>query len=284
MPDLDMAAFGEFLKNCNSVEDLKRGSTEEFIDERVIAEWESAPSQASDASFSVAIADRLIGYIPKLTEPQHFVAAFVAAESLPRGDLRDHVLKLIAERANALLDAPATKGNATVEKYKKPSYKPDMDGLHNYLKSLGVPESRQPELAAKIDAFAKAEITGRTAAPKLSEADLAAFMTPQRVAALTADTPLSRLQIRYEKRLQEIVLPEDKIKDVKQARAANSLAQTYRNLVREQIKAGLKPQPQDKRVTEAQRLSVAFYREQKADHAPRRRGRPSSKVAMNALA
>ena len=56
---------------------------------------------------------------------------------------------------------------------------PDMDGLNSYLKSLGVPQSRQPELAAKIDAFAKAEITGREAAPaapQLSAADLAAFM------------------------------------------------------------------------------------------------------------
>jgi hypothetical protein len=178
-----------------------------------------------------------------------------------------------------------TETKARLENREKPPYKPDMDSLNNYLKSLGVAESRQPELAAKIDAFAKAEITGREAAPQLSEADLAAFMTPQQIAAVTADTPLGRLQVRYEKRLQEIVLPEDKIKDVKQARAAGLLGATFRNLVKQQIKAGLTPQPQDERVTKAQRLSVAFYREQKAGHGPpRRRGRPSSKVAMNALA
>jgi len=142
-----------------------------------------------------------------------------------------------------------------------------------------------PDERARLESMAARgrELTGRDAATQLSEADSAAFMTPQRVAMLTADTPLSRLQIRYEKRLQEIVLPEDKIKDVKEARAANSLAATYRNLVKQQIKAGLKPQPQDERVTKAQRLSVAFYREQKAAQAPRRRGRPP-KFAMNALA
>lgn len=196
---------------------------------------------------------------------------------------RGLVTDLIYAVWTLLRDARATKSKAPVENREKPAYKPDMDGLSNYLKSRGVPESLQPKLAAKLDAVVTAEITGREAAPQLSEGELGAFMTPQRVAALTADTPLGRLQVRYEKRLQEIVLPEDKIKDAKQARAAALLVATYRNLVKQQTKAGLKPQPQDERVTKAQRLRMAFYREQKAGHAPRRRGRPP-KFAMNALA
>ena len=63
------------------------------------------------------------------------------------------------------LEAPATKSKALVEKSRKPSYKPDMDGLNNYLKSQGVPEPLQPQLAAKIDRLVKAEISGRKDTP-----------------------------------------------------------------------------------------------------------------------
>jgi hypothetical protein len=74
-----------------------------------------------------------------------------------------------------------TKRNALVENRGKTFYKPDMDGLHNYLKSRGVPESLQPKLAAKLDALVTAEITGREAAPA---AALEAMTLKDRRAAL----------------------------------------------------------------------------------------------------
>jgi hypothetical protein len=95
-------------------------------------------------------------------------------EKLIRG-CNEQLGLLIDGRKAALREAPATNGKGLVDKYQKPSYKRGMDGLTDYLKSRGVPESLQPKLAAKLDALVTAEITGRTAAPKLSEADLAAF-------------------------------------------------------------------------------------------------------------
>jgi hypothetical protein len=68
-----------------------------------------------------------------------------------------------------------TNSKGPVEKYEKPAYKPDMDGLNNYLKSQGVPESIQPELAAKIDRLVKAEITGREAVPAAAPSFAAAL-------------------------------------------------------------------------------------------------------------
>jgi uncharacterized protein affecting Mg2+/Co2+ transport len=134
--------------------------------------------------------------------------------------------------------------------------------------------SNQGMVSAADIEEATAETTRPALPPKLS---------PQQVAALTADTPLARLQVRYEKRLREIVLPEDEIKDVEQARAAAALVVTYRNLVKQQTKEGIEPQPQDERVTKAQRLSVAFYRKKRKAHASPRRGRPP-KMAANSLA
>jgi hypothetical protein len=80
-------------------------------------------------------------------------------------------------RAMALLRNPyATASKAPVDNCENSSHNPGAMGLLNdYLKSQGVPQSVQPQLAAKIDALVKHEIAGREAAPKLSEADLAAF-------------------------------------------------------------------------------------------------------------
>lgn len=83
----------------------------------------------------------------------------------------------------------ATKGEGLVENPENTAYNAGMDSLKDYLKSLGVPQSRQPELAAKIDAFAKAEITGREAAPAAAPsfaAALEAMTLKERRAALDA--------------------------------------------------------------------------------------------------
>jgi tetratricopeptide (TPR) repeat protein len=147
--------------------------------------------------------------------------------------------------------------------------------LHDYLKSLGVPQSRQPELAAKIDAFAKAEITGREAAPvaeaatheasgakakpraKLNPRDLS---RPQ-VVAVIEDSTLGRLHRRYIELLERVARPQDGFKTVEQAREAARLSTTFDNLQARREKVGLKPLPKDDRVLEAKRLSVAFYRQ-----------------------
>ena len=84
-----------------------------------------------------------------------------------------------------------------------------------------------------------------------------------------ADSPLARLQFRYEKRLREYVPPEDGIKNLTQARAAGQLWSTYRNLVKIQRDLGLEPEPQSPVVTEAQNQRTAFYRQSKS--APSRR-------------
>jgi hypothetical protein len=99
------------------------------------------------------------------------------AERLPHNAAgRAELLRRVQEQGNPPLQDRFTDSEAPVDKYRKTSYKRGMDGLTDYLKSRGVPESLQPKLAAKLDAWVTAEITGRTAAPKLSEADLAAFM------------------------------------------------------------------------------------------------------------
>lgn len=241
---------------------------------RLLARTEGLPEEitATIAAAKKAVYAHNLNYAERLLK-----AANIGITAIPK---INNIHKLLAEclivisglqqeKRYDLLSQPRITGEKDVGHVQGP--------LHDYLKSRGVPESLQPKLAAKLDAVVTAEITGREPAPSL------AVMTPQQTAALTADTPLGRLQIRYEKRLREIVLPEDKIEDGKQARAAGSLAATYRNLVKQQTKLGLAPQPLDGRVLKAQRLTAAFYREQKAGHAPRPRGRPS-KVAMNALA
>jgi hypothetical protein len=64
----------------------------------------------------------------------------------------------------ALRETPATKGKAQVDKYGETSDNaPAMGLLHEYLKTLGVPDSRLPKLAAKIDALVKAEVAERAA-------------------------------------------------------------------------------------------------------------------------
>jgi len=65
-------------------------------------------------------------------------------------------------------EAPATNSQVIVENYGETSHSPpDMGHLHEYLKTLGVPESRLPEVAADVHAHAlklvKGEVTGRAA-------------------------------------------------------------------------------------------------------------------------
>jgi hypothetical protein len=96
-------------------------------------------------------------------------ALMSVAPCLPETE-RAAILREVLETATSpdpflrgVLDKYESK--ALVENREKPPYNPAMALLNNYLKSLGVAESRQPELAAKIDAFARAEITGHEAAP-----------------------------------------------------------------------------------------------------------------------
>jgi len=222
-------------------------------------------------------------------------------EKLIRG-CNEQLGLLIDGRKAALREAPATNSNAPVDKYRKPSYskpmldRPDIGGAASEQE-----QSQFVQLARKIGFAAAGKLLVGAAPPEEQRALITGMaacareatspepptsrvaMTPQQLAELTADTPLGRLQARYEKRLREIDLPNDKITNAEQVRAAATLVTTYKNLVKQQAKLGLARQPQDERVLRAQRLSVSFYREQKAGHTPRRRGRPP-KFPMNALA
>jgi hypothetical protein len=219
--------------------------------------------------------------------------------------VRGVVLEFAAYKkpAPALREAPATKGEAKVDKSDETSYnKLMLDQPNNGGAELEQKQSQLVQLARDIGFAATGKLLVGAASPeeqralKTGMAECArevtspepppspVVMTPQQqLAELTVDTTLGRLQVRYEKRLRKIDLPNDKITNVEQARAARSLVVTYRNLVEQQTKLGLAPQPQDEKVLKAQRLSVAFYREQKAGPTPRRRGRPP-KFPMNALA
>jgi hypothetical protein len=111
--------------------------------------------------------------------------ALAAAASIPdaseQADLIKQVARFLppADVEAALRKAPASKGKGLVDKYGKTSDNALAMGLlHEYLKTLGVPESRLPEMVANVHGYAlaqaKREVAGH-AAPKLSEADLAAF-------------------------------------------------------------------------------------------------------------
>jgi hypothetical protein len=129
-------------------------------------------AKATRAANTEAVADAFT----KIAESQRVFEALRGKDPTPPMRARELVTGLI-DAVWLLLKAPATKGKATVEKYEETSYNPPMDGLHNYLKSQGVPEPLQPQLAAKIDRLVKAELTGREVAPTLSKTELAAFMT-----------------------------------------------------------------------------------------------------------
>jgi len=96
-------------------------------------------------------------------------AALSGSES--RAELR-HVI----DRETAQRQAAETKSKAKVDKYEKPSdNRPAMGLLHEYFNERNVPVSKRPELTAKFELLA-AEAAGRAeTAPKLSEAELAAF-------------------------------------------------------------------------------------------------------------
>jgi hypothetical protein len=112
------------------------------------------------------------------------------AERLPHNAAgRAELLRRVQEQGNPPLQDRFTDSKAPVDKYRKTSHNPPdinqpreargkdegaMNALNKYLKEIGVTEPVTAEQAARIGAFAKAEVMGR-AAPKLSEAALAAF-------------------------------------------------------------------------------------------------------------
>jgi hypothetical protein len=276
-----------------------------YLPKTLLREGLTVAKEMKDASYCYDILAGLVQRLPKMLLPE----ALDVALGIPEECWRNGAVEAIAEHApkkwlhdaliKALLrKAPAT--NSPLENYGETSHKklmldrPDSGGA-------ALEQSQFVQLARKIGFATAGRLLVGAASPDEQRAlktGMAAcareatspepptsrvVMTPQQLAALTADTPLGWAQARYEKRLREVDLPNDKITNAEQARAAASLVTTYRNLVKQQTKLGLAPQPQDERILRAQRLSVAFYREQKAGHAPRRRGRPS-KVAMNALA
>jgi hypothetical protein len=114
-----------------------------------------------------------------------------------------------------------------------------------------------PQGAAHVEAGPRAQ---REATPhagvdlKLSSKQVAAV-----IAAVVSDSTLGRLQDRYDS-LRKMNLPAKHLKNVKQARFAAKLSTTFENLQKRRKKLGLEPLPQDPKVTDARRLSSAFYR------------------------
>ena len=99
-------------------------------------------------------------------------------------------------------------------------------------------------------------------APHVQPGD-ASTLSPSQVAAVVEDSTLGRLRRRYAKLLKNTRLPEDGLKTEEEVRAARRLEATYESLRKRQIKLGLEPLPRDNLVTEAHRLSTAFYRKQR---------------------
>jgi hypothetical protein len=129
-------------------------------------------------------------------------------------------------------------------------------------KNLSIAEFKKAikgAMTAKAKRAAR-KATGRAAAesrPKLNPRDLSA---PQ-LAAVVEDSTLGRLHRRYTELLATVELPKGGLKSVEQAQAAARLASTYEGLQRRRTELGLEPLPKDERVTEAQRLKTAFYRQ-----------------------
>ena len=111
--------------------------------------------------------------------------------------------------------------------------------------------------------------------PKLDVNDLK--LSPKQVDSVVQDSTLGRLHRRYEELVGTIDLPAGGFETKEQAQAAGRLSTTYQNLVKRRTELGLEPLPKDSRVTEARRLTEAFYRRMRRNQPtrePLRRGRP----------
>ena len=94
-------------------------------------------------------------------------------------------------------------------------------------------------------------------------------LSPEQVAAVVADSTLGRLQKRYDT-LLKVRLPANGLENIEQARTAAKLSSTYERLRQRQAELGLEPLPKDRRVAEAERLKVAFYRKAKKAEPPKK--------------
>jgi tetratricopeptide (TPR) repeat protein len=132
------------------------------------------------------------------------------------------------------------------------------------------PQGLQEQAARVVTRRAKAEAHAQGESHTSGNLDL----SPRQVAAVLEDSTLGRLRRRYEERLANVELPKDGFKTKKQAQAAGRLTTTYRDLRSRQLKLGLEPLSKDSRITEADRLREAFYRnDQKRKATPTQRTR-----------
>ena len=74
------------------------------------------------------------------------------------------------------------------------------------------------------------------------------------------NTPLGRLQLRYQQRLAALALPEGGFKTREQANAAGRLSKTLQDLQHLQARLGLKVTEKPPNVREAERMRMAFLR------------------------
>jgi hypothetical protein len=134
------------------------------------------------------------------------------------------------------------------------------------------------ELQQAIDEYkaAKGKLTkregGTSATPRAKRG--ARNLSQPQVAAIIDSSQLGRLTRRYEDRLARIELPPEGegFQTKQQAQEAGKLWSTYQSLRTLEGQLGLPPTAEDSRVTEAQRLRTAFYRNSKTP-APARKGR-----------
>jgi hypothetical protein len=139
-------------------------------------------------------------------------------------------------------------------------------------------------LAAEIFGLTEAELTEAAHQYKAAKAEATARETTGRA---TDDTRLGRLQTRFERRLREIELPEGGFSSKAQAKAADRLWKTYRDLQKVEAELGLPVTEKPDRVTEAVRMR-SLYRLHHTKTGeiipPRPRGRPRRRAPEQASA
>ena len=158
------------------------------------------------------------------------------------------------------------------EEYEQLRYSEYMDAAKE-LKAAALDYGLPDHIAKAIeDLVAKAarENTDRATAEPRPE------LSPT-LAERIADSRLERLQVRFEKRLREIDLPEDGFTFPSQAKAAERLWSTFRQLqeVRAELKLSAMEKPE--RLTKAVAMASAYRRSHDKTGAPlpvRPRGRP----------
>jgi hypothetical protein len=166
----------------------------------------------------------------------------------------------ISQKIRGLIETFIRRELTNNAKRRTTVYDPDMDEAHDLnavAADLGYSFEDARQLLEREAADTAREVTGR------ARAELRPVIEPPAPVVVIEDQTLLRLQHRYAERLTSTTLPAEGLKDAEQARAARRLIATYQNLRQRHVDRGLEPPPKDARVTEAERLATAFYRQPK---------------------